>query len=253
MVLEGANKEHVTKIAGGHMLVRDGLDFLASNRSESVDDVVEAIVHWLETQLGGEEFVTAKGDFFGRFGKVFPEDEFYETRMRYFLDWFLFFRSLPAHSNRLGQVVTPFEIFPRHEVLARPGVSARTAEFISALATCRHSLFQVSKVRDDSMQIVDLLEGGAKISIRPKSNESFRAFAAKDVFQGFLFGAGQTVFMSQGLIQHPRSVSSTILKMLKSARKVPGFQAQGILSRLASVQLRAVRHSHVDPVAIYST
>jgi hypothetical protein len=75
---------------------------------------------------------------------------------------------------------------------------------------------------------------------------------AKDVFQGFLFGAVSSVFMSQGLIVHPRSATKVILKMLKSAQKVPGFHASAMLTRLANLQLRAIRHAHVDAKAIYS-
>ncbi len=233
-------------IAGGRLVVHDGMEFLCSEQPETVDDVIEGIVAWLRSELDPGEFVAAKDEFFARFGKVFPEDDCWDPRMSYYLDWFLFARSLPGQDL----ATTPFQTFCNAKLTV--AIPEKNRVLLEALSVCRHSVFQVSKVRDDMMIVTDLIGQSQKITVRPKAGETFKAFLAKDVFQGFLFGSGDAVFLSQGLIVHPRSATKVVLKMIKSAQKVPGFQASAILTRLANLQLRALRHAHVDAKTIYS-
>jgi hypothetical protein len=256
VVLETADQNPLTQpeiVAAGKV---DGTDPLAALREleqPTVDDLVEVLMAWAQTTFGADEIVRAREEFFSLAGKVFHDDPFYETRINYFFDFFLMER--PVLSGRavegLGPV-TPLGLFLRRCDLGEIHVPAAALAGFQRLARFKHGLFQVLKVRDHTMTVRDLCTR-EKYQVVAKSDETYRGFEKKDVFQGFLFTQADLAFLSQGIVQHPVKAARVIKKRLKAALKAGAFELQSMLSKLARQQLRYLRHRHVDPVLLYQT
>jgi hypothetical protein len=237
------------------------LEELRSLGNASLDELSEAIIGWAQAAFGTTgwaqaafgttEILTAQEQFFAEMGKTFSDDSFFDARMSYFFDWFLYEREVAgAHGQATYGGPTPYAAFCRQ--LEAKGVvpPEQTARRLAGLGRFRHSVFEIAKVQETSMVVTDLLQGG-KLSVTSKADEIYRGLEKKNIFQGFLFELGDVNHISQGLVLHPQRVVSQIKKRLKIAKKSPEFAAKAELSRLASTQMRHLRHRHVDPKTIY--
>ncbi|NBQ53992.1 MAG: hypothetical protein EBU49_10480, partial [Proteobacteria bacterium] len=163
---------------------------------------------------------------------------FYESRMSYFLDFFVLLRPIPGESS------TPFMKFASFN-------KSNPAHLIVALESFRHSIFEVESVVGSSgMSVLDLRTGEI-YKVKSKGEESFRGFTKGAVFQGFLFPSDDFSFLGNGLVMHPSQALAIIKKFLKNAVKSVDFDEQVVLARLAFVQLKALRHSHAGAKRIY--
>src|SRR5690348_11676201 len=78
------------------------------NHMELIDTDLENLLAWAKTQFSEEELIQAKEDYFWKFGKVFHDDSFYESRMFYFIDYFLLER--PLSRMAANTLRSPFTI-----------------------------------------------------------------------------------------------------------------------------------------------
>src|SRR6478735_7913459 len=74
-----------------------------------LDQQREDIITWVVNLLGVEEVVKAKEEFFTQTGMIFHDDESYNRRMSYFIDYFLFIRPL-THLDPQNPP-TPFALY----------------------------------------------------------------------------------------------------------------------------------------------
>lgn len=253
MVLEAADKGRVkadrrASGAASPEIQEKPLELLAGLATAEIDDLTELIISFANENAGKAEIVAASERFFMENGKVFHDDSFYDPRMTYFFDHFVFERPLAGHG---GPLATPYEHFlaavkDQHLTLA-PAVSA----LLGQLRDYRHSLFQIVKLDLTKMVLQDLLVPG-RITVTAKSGESFRGLDKKTIFQGFVFPRGEEAQVSSGIILHPKRSTRLIKKFVKQAQKTENFSRKITLARLASLQLRHLRHRHVDPKSIYA-
>lgn len=207
----------------------------------TTETILETIVSESENAMGHEAFVSAKNDFYRQFGKVFPEDAFYDARMSYFLDYFVLLRPVPGGGSQ-----TPFLKF-------RPAVCF-PVELMSAIEAFRHSVFLVeSLAADRQTMIVRDLTTRASYKVQAKPGESFHGFANKCAFQGFVFPLKGYAFLGNGLIIHPNQVVGIVESFIKKSIKSGDFDEQAMLARLAFVQLKSLRHSRAGARLIYSS
>ena len=235
------------------MLERFSQTDMTSNAAEGIadsaavdittDELVERVVVWAQGMFGSEEVVRAKEDFFVLFGKVFHEDAFFEARMNYFLEYFVFLRPISQFvaSEHVGQ--TPFAAYKV--------MNQEVGSEVAANRTAIHSLFQIAKHRSDHMIVKDLITG-LKHKLVPKGAESLCGFGKNDIFQGFVFTSGDQSFVSLGVVIHPRRAEGVIRKIIKTAKKNLSITGDELLQKLAHLQVRAARHGHVNPKLIYS-
>jgi hypothetical protein len=224
---------------------------LRAQANASLDDLTEAIIGWAQAAFGTGEILTAQEQFFSEMGKSFSDDSFFDARMSYFFDWFVYERPIAgAHGQATYGGPTPYAAFCRQVEAKGIELPEATARRLAGLGQFRHSVFEIAKVQETSMIVTDLIQGG-KISVTSKGNEIYRGLEKKNIFQGFLFELGDLNHISQGLVLHPQRVAGQIKKRLKVAKKSPEFAAKAELSRLASTQMRHLRHRHVDPKTIY--
>ena len=220
---------------------RDPMAHLTSLPEAHLDDLVETIIAWSHEVLGADEIVTATERFHLDAGKVFHDDTFYDSRMSCFLDHFLFERQVT------GRGLTPFLLFMDSFASELPADLQRR---LAALADHRHSLFRITKILPTSMVVEDLLQP-SKLSVVARRGETFRGLDKKMMFQGFVFRDGDVWQLSHGIVLHPTRAQRLVRKFLKLAKKTGEFASTAWLWRLASLQIRHLRHRHVDPKLIY--
>lgn len=220
---------------------RTPIAYLNSLPDASLDDLVETIIAWSHEVLGAEEIVAATERFHLDAGKVFHDDPFYNSRINYCLDHFLFERQVT------GRGLTPFLLFMDRFASELPADLRRR---LAALADHRHSLFRIVKLLPTSMVIEDLLQP-SKLSVVARRGETFRGLEKKVMFQGFVFRDGDVWQLSHGIVLHPSRAQRLIAKFLKLTKKTGEFASTAWLWRLASLQIRHLRHRHVDPKVIY--
>lgn len=265
MVLETENPEAV-----GHIVRRNskvgsdadvasklGLcDFVSALEGKSLPefrDCLDAIVCWVEALLGSDELVAAREEFFNQTGKVFEADPFYEQRMNYFLEVFLFERRLRKSKFVALHLVgkTPFELFMECMDAGRGETTPELQGRFADLGNHQHSLFCVLKPSRDALVVRNLLTG-AKLVLEAKSGENFYGIGKKDIFQAFIYPNGKIFQASRGFIFHPTQASKSIIKSLKQRKKNQEFIEEKVLYNLAKLYVRHYRHRHVDPAQIYS-
>lgn len=205
----------------------------------TTESILETIVSEFESHMGQEAFVAAKEEFYRQFGKVFPEDNFYDARMSYFLDYFVLLRPVP------GESATPFLKFRPDAVFP--------VELVAAIEAFRHSVFLVESLASDKMSmVVRDLTTRAAYKVQAKPGESFHGFSAKSVFQGFVFPLKGFAYLGNGLIMHPPQVIALIENFIKKSLKLNDFDEQEMLAKLAFVQLKSLRHSRAGAKLIYN-
>lgn len=203
-----------------------------------VEHEIETIVSWYSGRFGSSDFVTFKELYFQNFGKVFPEDEYFNQRMSYFIDQFVFEFQMPALESQIEEN-TPFEQF----LLVNPNTAFRSA---------KHSIFSVQRVQPQYLLIRDLLSK-ERHRIEIHHGASFAGIQKKDLFQGFLYELREGISLSRGLIFHPTNVHSLIKKELKNLLNNGNLNRLNLLARLAHQQLRHLRHLHVNARIFYNT
>ena len=249
MVLDPANEGRLSPLAS------EGSPGLSTSKppardrvpGEPVDDMVEQMITWTHQLTGTSEVVVAREQFFAAFGKVFPEDAFYDARMAYFFDHFLFERPIaPAPGASSAMPSTPYETFAASARESNDGAGA----FVAALGEARHSIYRVLKVSERTLVVADLVTP-AKLVATARVGETFRGLEKKALFQGFLYPTPDGMRISHGLLIHPRRVARLIGRYLKRQKKSETFAKRTVLARLAHLQLKYLRHRHVDPKTFY--
>ncbi len=217
-----------------------------SIKSASIDDCLEVVISWIEGIAGKNYFMTPLGDFQAQFGKVNSDDEFYQTRMNYFLEHCVLERAMTGHAG--GR--SPLSVFleQNSDLTANDDASARHWRSFCGF---RHGLFQVMKTGEKEIMVMDLL-AERKLKISSKAGETLKYFPKKSVIQGYIFGQADQYVLGQGLIIHPEAATQQILKFLKNHKKYPRFSAQEIARLMAQTNMRFLRMQHVNPAVIYS-
>lgn len=210
----------------------------------SIDDCIEIVIAWIEQTAGKSYFISPLEDFQSRYGKVNPEDEFYQSRMNYFLEQCILERPM-GKDNLLPPIARFFE---RHSHLTREHTSE--AEIWVDLNGFSHGIFQVIKPGSDVILVKDLISDRL-FKVVPKSGETLQYLRKKSIFQGFVFGAFEHKILGQGLIVHPEGASREILKFVKKFKKYPTVRPAELLRLFAATNMRFLRMQHVDPAIIY--
>lgn len=212
----------------------------------SVDDCLEIVVAWIEQVAGKTYFVGPLEEFQARYGKVNPEDEFYQARMNYFLEYCVLERPMTSvNGSTLAPVTRFFEV---HNDVTR-GLEAGAATWIN-FSGFRHGVFQVLKSASEMLVVKDLVTERS-FKIVPKAGETLQYLRKKSIFQCFVFGNFDRKYLGQGLIVHPDGANVEILKFLKKHKKSPTLKHPELMRNLAALNMRYLRMQHVDPTVIY--
>jgi len=256
VVLETANERRVNNVpptARPNAQVASNLwpqlAHLATSAA-NIDDLMEWFITWTHQTAGTAEVVYSSERFYLDFGKVFHDDSFYSARTSYFFDYLIFERRLSSQSLLASEGSTPYQ-FLRGQLQAQPDALPQLIhERVLGLGEFRHSLFQILKINEKSMLLQDLL-AATKITVQAKPMETFRGLENKTILQAFVFPLSGINQLSSGIVLHPQKANRLIKRCIKKARASDDFNAKSLLSRLATVQIRYLRHRHVSPKLIY--
>jgi hypothetical protein len=215
-----------------------------------IEDLLEVMVNYAQFAIGSDGIIEARENFFTAMGKTFHNDNFYETRINYFLDYLVFEHHIIDEEKGLR-----FSSFEKFLELAHAGelnIEEDILNRIFEIKKFRHSVFQVEKVKETRMWLKDLATDDT-FELATKGDELFTGFNKKSIIQTFIFPYGEKYWMSRGYIAHPMKATRIIRKYIKNLRKSHNFDPKVLKSRLARQQIRHQRLLHVDPKQIYST
>lgn len=220
-------------VGQSHVTVDDSILGLEGS---PVDKALDGMLYWVNQEYGEQLIVKAKDDFYWRNGKVFHEDDFYPSRMTYFVDQFLF-HYIPERES--GSTLTLFDLY-------------REEHPLSAIKSVRHSIFRVRSLGKEKLKIIDLLSN-KQLVVKRRQNETFFGIKRKQILQGHVYSCGDEMFLSLGLVFHPSACTKQILRYIADVQSAGRYDPAAVLARFARLQLRHKRHAHVDPTVIYQT
>ena len=212
---------------------------------KTVDDCLEIVVSWIERQLGKSYFVRPLEAFQAKFGKVNPEDDFYQARMNYFLEHCVLEHLMDDKAGSRAAISRFFE----ENAYLTSGEDPESAIW-RAFCGFRHSLFQVVKTGAESIVVVDLI-ANKTLRIQSKAGETLKYLSKKSIFQGYVFGHHDEYSLGQGLILHPELANAEILKYMRQHHRYPRVASGEITRRMALTNMRYLRMQHVNPDVIY--
>jgi hypothetical protein len=185
------------------------------------------------------ELQTAKREYFEQTGEVFETDDAFEMRMASFLEWFLFDRKLST------QPLTPAELYLERSMQT---VDEQDRIVLRNFAHTVHSLFEVGKLKPDTMHMKDLFSG--------KSHPVFERRKPVGIDTGDIVEArliltpDNKLMFSPAFCFHPREAKKAILKLVKAHKKA-GLDVQSMLFKLSYLRLKVDRYKHVTADKIY--
>lgn len=203
-------------------------------------DIIQKVL----AHFGGPEFKgeieSGKKEFFKSFSIPEENSHLFELRMSQFYDWYFFSRPLSGY----GQSPL-WSMFQTRELRFSPEEMALVEE----LKSHRHSLFEVVKIKDDSITIKDLLKN-EKLTL-PSPNFAFQ-HDQNEIFEARIVPHQSYWVFSRGFCFHPEQSRQYILSEIKRHRKDPDLNQEELMLRLLKMNLRMDQYKHVPIENIYA-
>lgn len=195
------------------------------------------ILQWAKTYFNEDTFIKAKKYFFKHNGKIFDDEAFYEQRMNFFIDYFLF-QTPVIHENNIA--LTPYHLY-----LIKINSSDKSFKFV-------YSVFKIIHSSDCLLKIVDLINI-KKYEIYPKKNQTFIGLQKNNIFQGFIYHIQNKYYLSDGIFVHPGKSQKLILKLTKKiqSNKYPITQIFSLLNHLSKAQITILRQPQLNIFKVY--
>ncbi|MEZ4743070.1 MAG: hypothetical protein R3B45_11585 [Bdellovibrionota bacterium] len=198
--------------ATSEKLMPDPLQILQSSEAPTLSQLTEALIFWSQKELGQDVFIEEHKDFQNRSGTAFYDDQFYNERMGYFLDYFIFQKKL--NFTGAGHPLSPLEAFLSSPYIEEAGLSNNTKTILYDLKKYTHSAFLVMKSAEKKLVVKDLFTK-KKIEILGQGIHYFQQYSRPVIFQGFLFNFLECNHLSNGLVIHDFETNKYILKNIK--------------------------------------
>ncbi len=200
-------------------------------------DKLSAFVSETEFQ---PELQRAKKAYFEQTGEVFETDDSFEMRMASFLEWFIFDRKLPEKG------MTPVELYVERKQLE---LSEQDRIVYRNFSHTIHSLFEVGKLKPDTMQMKDVFTGKAHSVFERRKPVGIDK---DDLVEARLIQTPDNRLMfSPSFCFHPRDAKKAILKLVKAHKKTGG-EPESLVFKLAYLRLKVDRYKHVTPDKLYA-
>ncbi len=206
-------------------------------------DGIPQIIDGLATRyaaLPGEgEIERARQDFDARRGKVYDDDDLYQTHMAHFLEWY-------ALERASVEGMTPAE-----HVLATDPPGGEELDLLLALSRSQRGLYELVKPMPDGSGslIHDLILGGRW---RVESAAPLAGLEPGDIFEARLIPWEGTVRFGPVFYFHPTVATSAIHALLEHAAG-DGAIDDSIICDLAEMRLRYSRFRNIAVERIYTT
>ena len=181
----------------------------------------------------------AKERYFRATGEVFEEDDFYESRMKAFIEFYLF--------DYRGGSSVPATVDLVLEDYASELTAKETDTFIKFRRGV-HGLFELKKQKGETFTLLNLWD---KNKYRVRERRTLHGVARKDLFEARLLPYEDQLYFSNAFVFHPKEVKKFITRFLKDAED-SGKSATVALQQLANLRLKFDRYRGMDALKIYS-
>lgn len=186
----------------------------------------------------GEFAIKCRNNYDLTVGGIHEDDDLYETRMLYFMEWLIF--DAVGDDGR-----TIFQIYvDERETRDAPEETAT----LEALGKQWRDVFTVKWSADGQMKVTALQQNKNIVVTDEEKSPSFRK---GDLFNGRAFNVGEDWFLTNGICPHPSSALKTVKKEIKRIAKAGGGEMREYLLRLTAMSVKWERFRNVDISDIY--
>lgn len=192
------------------------------------------------------QVAAARSEYDEQRGRVFEDEELWESWTQTFLEWYVVERPLADADGEGGaRLVRPPVVRAAGE--ARAAGDTRRERAAMALLTSHRSLFEVRGLRAGRVELVDLL-GGGQFSVVERRNMA--GVSAGDVAEMRLLGFEGEVLFGRTFCFHPPGTRDAIAAHARRIRARGGARGD-VLDHCASLRIRCERYRHVPAARIY--
>ena len=196
----------------------------------TLNDVYDSLV---EAAADTSDLAFARAQFDEARGRVFEDEELWESASACFLDWYLLERETGSGPPALQ---------------AAHAADAKRRELSVAIMTGHRSLFEVHKLAVGELVLFDLY-GDAEFCVAER--RAVHGIDIGDTMEARLVGVGGEVVLGPALFFHPPGTTSSIRRHCRRIRDTGGTR-RAAMDHVASLRVRCERYGHVTPARVYS-
>ena len=161
-------------------------------------ETLEQLFEFVAQHIPSEQIMMAKKEYQKTTGEIYEDDKSYNTRMALFLEWYLLDYYEPGtHRNILENII---EDYSSSWTLDRREACKDISNNIQAL-------FEIKKVRDNSVTVLDLFSDEKYLV---EEEDSKLAFRKNDIFQGRIVPHNDKYFFTGYFCFHPNKTQRYI-------------------------------------------
>ena len=203
-------------------------------------DVIPACIDQVATRYADYptqgEIQRAREEYDSRRGRIYDDDELFESHMASFLEWFVLERVMPEED-------TPAALALRDEEQ-----ELSEGPLLRALAVSHRSLFEVLQRTTGGLSVVDLIRGGRW---HVDQDQPMDGLERGDILEARLVPWEGKVVFGPVFCFHPRPARGCIMKLIDSARE-EGVPGPDLVFDLAEMRLRYSRFRNIAVDHIYT-
>ncbi len=197
-----------------------------------LDEALERLVRRATEADGGVDLGRAREVFHARTGPFAPGDAWYEPRIRFFLDWYLF-GWVSADGTRPAE---------------RAAVTDAERALAGACVRAARSLYQVLD-EETPLRLADTL-GGGRFRLAEAPSLGPDRLRTGDIFDGHLVVVDERIGLAPGRIFHPAETHGPIDEILRRAHAA-GLERPAVLDGLLRMRMRLDRFTNIRARHIY--
>ena len=181
------------------------------------------------------ELRVARDQYCERRGRVFEDDEEWESFTRAFLEWYVVERPWRDSASSPARLAVD-EASDEEEARA-----------LQALANSQRCLVAIESIGNKGIKVEDLV-GGAMFFV--SENRALVGMDVGDVLELRLFGFAEEVSLGRTFVFHPPGTLAAIRSLITGMREA-GRSRADIIDHIAMLRSRSRSYRHVSPLRIY--
>lgn len=181
--------------------------------------------------------IAARTAYEARRGKVFQDEELWETWSAGFVEWFV------LEADRDGRGPTAAAALAE----ARAAGDPIRAAAIRAWLTSHRSLWSVERLGAGWVELLDLL-GGAQV--RVTEPRELAGVAVGEVAEVRVLGYADLVWFGRAFLYHPRGTRDALVELARVVTAAGGDR-RAVLDHAAQLRAKGLRYRHVPPAKLY--
>lgn len=170
-------------------------------------EILEQLFEFAAKSIPSEQILEAKKSYQKETGEIYEDDKSYNSRMALFLEWYLFDNYAADSSKTILE--TLLEDNPE-------AWDSDKLNIYSAIKESIQALFQVKKVKDDSVKVLNLFTDETYLV---QEKDSRLIFRKNDIFQGRVIFLQEQFHFTGNFCFHPEKTHKYIKPEIKTISK----------------------------------